>query len=187
MRIFRKAQGPKDLAVAMAGIKMGERILHVGGAHAVLFASMATKVGLTGQATAIAFDAGDAESYRVAAAREGVLVDVEVAPPGAWPFEEATFDLIVLDADRLATGLRDQERAACLGEARRVLRSGGRALAIHQRPAGLLASLFGAAPGKGAGEARTTEQALSQAGFKPVRTIAAREGLTFVEGFRGQD
>jgi ubiquinone/menaquinone biosynthesis C-methylase UbiE len=188
MRIFRKGLGPHALPIAMAGVKMGERLLNVGSGDPRMFAALAGKVGLTGRACAVAEDNAGAEALRAAAARAGVLVEIEVVPFSRLPFEDAAFDVAVINGTRgLLAALPPFDRASLVGELFRALRGGGRLIAIERsRRAGLF-SLAGGAP-------LTSEyvssggalRAFEAAGFRPVRVLAEREGLRFVEGLKPQ-
>ncbi len=184
MPIFRKGPGPHALAVAMAGVRMGERLLAVGGGTPGMFAALAAKVGLTGRACAVAGAEQVAEGLRQAAAREGVLVEVTTAPLPTLPFDADAFDLVLVDATGGMPGLPAGQWAACLAEARRVLRVGGRSILVERTARTGLGALFGGAvpaPPLSAGDA---EAAFRTAGFSPVRTLAEREGLLFVEGLK---
>ncbi len=183
MPIFRKGPGPHALAVAMAGVRMGERLLAIGGGTPGMFAALAAKVGLTGRACAVGGADTVAQGLRQAAAREGVLVEVSTAALPTRPFDGDAFDLVLVDATAGMPGLPAGEWAACLREARRVLRVGGRSILVERTGRTGLAALFGAgaAPPLSAG---TAEAAFREAGFNPVRTLAEREGLLFVEGLK---
>jgi ubiquinone/menaquinone biosynthesis C-methylase UbiE len=78
--------------------------------------------------------------------------------------------------------VRAERRLLVLNEARRVLRDGGRCIAIEPTTRrGLAALVSGSRPAS-----TEIEQALTAAGFRAVRTLAEREGLAFVEGAKRQ-
>jgi SAM-dependent methyltransferase len=187
MPIFRKGAGPHALAVAMSGIRMGERLLWIGARELPMFGAVAAKVGLSGRAAAVAEDEDGAALIRDAAARAGVLVDLEITPPGSLPFETGSFDLAVIAGPvRLVETLLAGTRSAWLTEGHRVLRPGGRMLIVerygHPRLFGLLAP-----PDRTTASGQEAEAGLQAAGFRPVRTLGRRQGLMFVEGLkRGQ-
>jgi ubiquinone/menaquinone biosynthesis C-methylase UbiE len=175
MPIFRKGPGPYALAVAMSGIRMGERLLWIGAHEAAMFGAVAKKV--------VDSEAG-AGRIRDAAARAGVLVDLETAAAEHLPFDADSFDIgVIAGPVGLVEGLAPGAQLAVLTEARRVLRSGGRMLVVerfaHRRLFGLMA------PGDRADlTGQQAEAALQAAGFRPVRTLARREGLLFIEGLK---
>jgi ubiquinone/menaquinone biosynthesis C-methylase UbiE len=188
MRIFRKGLGPHALPVAMAGVKMGERLLNVGSGDPRMFAALAGKVGLTGRACAVAEDNRGAEALRAAAARAGVLVEIEVVPFSRLPFEGAAFDVAVIDSTRgLLAALPPVDRASLVGELFRALRGGGRLIAIERSGrAGLFSLAGGPPPTSEYVSSGGAPRALEGAGFRPVRVLAEREGLRFVEGLKPQ-
>src|SRR3972149_2604110 len=89
---FLPSKGPVDLALGMAGVRLGERMLYVGAGIPVLFAKAAGKVGLPGQASAVVASPAEAAVLEAAAVREGVLVEVAAGPPGSRPCGAAGFD-----------------------------------------------------------------------------------------------
>ena len=188
MRIFRKGLGPHALPLAMAGVKMGERLVTVGAGDPRMSAAVAGKVGLTGRACAIADSAAGADALRAAAARAGVLVEIEVAPFGRLPFEDAAFDVALIDSTSgLLATLPRVDRVSLVAEIFRLLRPGGRLIAVERYARAGLFSLAGAPPSSpeytSSGGA---PHAFEAAGFRPVRVLAERDGLRFVEGLKRQ-
>ena len=84
------------------------------------------------------------------------------------------------EPESLGEILPRERRTAVLTEARRVLRDGGRCVAIEPSRRGVLASLVG----RPAPDTGDLEGALATAGFRAVRTLAEREGMAFIEGAR---
>jgi SAM-dependent methyltransferase len=181
---FRRARGPADLAVDMVGVRLGERFLQAGVSNPKVFALLAGKTGLTGQACAVIDTAEAGRLLEAAAEREGVLVEVTVAGTGRWPYEDASFDVGVVDGNALLNADAAQ-RLDRLRDLVRVVRPGGRVLAVRSWPVGLAGRLgFARQRTAPSAEADVLVRALGDAGFRPVRLLAEREGLTFVEGFR---
>jgi ubiquinone/menaquinone biosynthesis C-methylase UbiE len=184
--MFLKRQDPYLLVVSMTGVKLGDRLLQIGCAHAGRLGAVAAKVGLSGRAVAVAPDEASAARARKGAAAAGVLVEVEVAPPARLPIEADQFDVAVVDDTAGLFGtMRAEDRVAAVRELLRVLRAGGRVLIIGAAPRAGLASLLARTqqgpPFVASGEAL---KALEADGFKSVRLLAEREGLVFVEGVK---
>jgi ubiquinone/menaquinone biosynthesis C-methylase UbiE len=170
---LRKGQS-ETLAVSMAGIKLGDRLLVVGCRDPLLLARLAVKTGLTGRAHAV-----DADEHTVARAaeialREGALVETSVSPLEMLPLEAGGFDVAVV-RDVLAA-VPAETRLPVLAEIRRVLRPGGRCLVIDSTPRGLGALI------------RTSSRDIDRvsllhaAGFKAARVVGERGGQVFAEG-----
>ena len=186
MPIFRKGQGKNSLAAAMAAVKMGDRCLQVGCTDGSLLAAIVSKAGLSGRACSVVESEADADRARTGAAQSGTLLEVEVSPFTRLPYPDASFDVVVVDSLKgfIASATRE-DRAACLGEVRRVLAPRGRVIAIERVSQPGFAGLFSRQtvdPGYRAsgGSAET----LRAVGFGAVRILAEREGLLFVEGIR---
>jgi ubiquinone/menaquinone biosynthesis C-methylase UbiE len=181
---FRRSRGPVDLAVDMAGVRLGERVLYVGVGDPRVFAAVASKAGLTGRACGVVDSAAAQAQLERAAAMRGVFVEVAFAPGGSWPYDFSSFDVAVVDANRLP-GAPTNDRQNTLVHTVRVVRPGGRVLAVGRHARGLVARLgFEPTSGAPSAQARQLVRALEEAGCKPVRVLAEREGLLFVEGFR---
>lgn len=167
----------------MSGVKLGDRLLVLGCSDTALIAALAGKAGLTGRAC-IADESAEMTTRAAAAVeREGALVESFTAPATSLPFDRDSFDVVVLR--NFLPRLEAERRPPSIREVLRVVRPGGRCIAVDDGPRGGIAGLFG---GGGAAESyRTsggTPPLLSAAGFRGVRTLAEREGLVFVEGVR---
>src|SRR4051812_21959674 len=180
MGLFRKSPS-EPVAVAMVSVKLGQRLLAVGAADPKLVAQLAIKAGLTGRACVV-----DPEEVRLASGaaaieQEGALIEPTHAPFGAWPFEPESFDIAVIPG--LLAHLDDGARVQCALDVIRVLRGGGRAIAIDPAPRSGLGALIrrgvtrdAAYPGAAA--------VLQAAGFTAVRQLAEAEGSIYVEGIK---
>lgn len=182
MPLFRRGQPPEALAAAMAGVKLGDRVLFAGTRDIRLAAEVATRAGLSGRVVLMAPDAGEARARGadVEAAgglvepQEGTLADVAATP--------GSFDAVI--AEDTLDALDTAERARALDVSHRVLRPGGRLLWIERQPSAGLFGLAGRASGADAGVNPARERALTDAGFRGVRTLAAAGGRVFVEGIK---
>jgi ubiquinone/menaquinone biosynthesis C-methylase UbiE len=161
-----------DLAVSMVGVKLGERVLQVGGDDPGLLAALAAKVGFTGRACAVDAGTEAAERARVAAERAGVLVETFTARYEHLPFDPASFDVVVI---RPGGSLGSAETLAHAAQAAtRVLRPGGRCLVV-------------AGGGRGkvtASDAERFIQIAGAAGLRGARVLAHRDGWLFVEAMK---
>ncbi len=163
-------RGMDPLHVSMTGVRMGERFLQIGVHDKALLAGLAAKVGLSGTSAVAALDEGDAKRARNIGAKVGALIDVYDIDAGrAWPIEDAQFDMVVVD-DSQDTFWGIGNQSELLRNALRALRPGGRIEVVT--------------PVKSAHVQVDFQQRLEEAGFKPVRTLAERGRLRFVEGLR---
>jgi len=178
---LRKLGGPREFEVSMAGVKLGSRVLQLGG-DGGLIAALAGVVGLSGQACAVVQEAGQVAAVERAAARGGVLVEVKATPFASLPYAEASFDVVVIK--NVLGGLRQNERVFSLQEAGRVLRKGGRCLVIEQSVRGGLGALFSRQQLDRQYAAGGARAALAAEGFAGVRLLADRDGYRFTEGTR---
>ncbi len=153
----------------MTGVRMGEKYLQIFCSDATLTRGLAAKTGLSGVAALAAPDEAHAKRARTAASKEGVLIDVKLTPPTVLPWDPASFDMVVIDnTDGAFSALADGERVTTLRAAFDVLRHGGRVEFIERLS-----------------QTGNVDGALTDAGFRPVRMLAERDGFRFVEGLKG--
>src|SRR5918993_1249558 len=181
LRTFRSTGPP--LALSMAGVRMGDRLLMVGCGDPLLVAQLAVKTGLTGRAFATDVRPDlTAEAARVAPL-EGALIETATAPWGVLPLESGTFDVAVIR--HVFSGIPDPERVACAVDVRRVLRPGGRCVVIDvARRSGFGGLLNRAALDPGYIARGGAVGVLEAAGFRAARVLADRDGFTFSEAAR---
>jgi ubiquinone/menaquinone biosynthesis C-methylase UbiE len=173
----------ESLAVSMAGIKLGDRLLVVGCSDPVLLAQIAAKTGLTGRAFAVDEREAVAAAAAEIVAREGALVETATAQWTSLPVENDSFD-VALVRDVLPS-LPAHRRAACVSEVARALRPGGRCLVIDGTGRkGLSALVRGGSSVGDYGEQRGPVQILTSQGFKAARILAERDGLLFAEAVK---
>ena len=175
---LRKTAAGEPLVLAMTAVRMGDRLLVMGCTKPKIVAQLASRPGLTGRACAVDDSAEHTAQAADAAQKEGALLEVETAPVTSLPFESGAFDIVVIN--HLLFRLPEDRRPACVAEAARVLRAGGRCVVIQGgRQSGLASLLW-----KPAMPAADVEQLMTAAGFRAVHTLAEREGLAFIEGAR---
>ena len=160
----------------MTGVKLGDRLLIVGCTESKLVAQLALKPGLTGRACAVDEDPAMSARGAEAALHEGALLESETTPFTSLSHNAGAFDLVVINHTLSRVG-RDK-RIVMLGEVQRVLRDGGRCVSIEATARGGLTSLIG----RTKTPSSEIEDAFRAAGFRAVRTLAERDGLSFVEG-----
>jgi ubiquinone/menaquinone biosynthesis C-methylase UbiE len=178
---LRKTEPGEPLVVAMTAVRMADRLLVIGCGDVRLIVQIAAKPGITGRACAVDQNAERTSRAQAAADREGALLEVETAPFTALPFDADAFDVVVVN--HLLPELAPDVRRLALAEAARVLRGGGRCVAVQAGRRAGLSGLFSGAPPIAAADVAAL---MSAAGFLAVRTIAERQGLLFVEGGKGR-
>jgi ubiquinone/menaquinone biosynthesis C-methylase UbiE len=166
---FRKASERDSLAVAMAGVKLGDRFLAVGMRDPKLIAALASKAGLTGRACAVDADSARATAGAAEVHAEGALIEVEHSPWDSLPYADAGFDVAAV-RDVFST-LEPDQRIRAAAELLRVLRGGGRVIVVESTKRTRLSA-----------DAFTTP--LSVAGFAAVRVLAEADHTIFVEGIK---
>lgn len=183
---LRGDTGRYDLIVSMIGVKLGERLVQLGGQDGRLLAALGGKTGLTGQVVGVEEQESDATRVQQIAEKAGVLADGAAAPGWKTTFDGESFDLaIVPQVAGVTTDL-----AAKLTEAFRLLRMGGRCTVILKAgktaapAAGSAASgaAGGATPAQTPGDAIV--QQFQQRGFRAARLLAERDGLAFYEALK---
>jgi len=160
----------------MTGVKMGDRLVQIGCADAGRLAAVAGRVGLSGRALAVVPAESVAARVRHAAARAGVLVEIEIASPRRCRLKTAVRSGVVDDtADSSATCVR-KAKSPRFREIDRILRPGGRVVFIGTSPRGGLAGCSHARrttrPLVASGQASAL---LKADGFLSVRQLADRD------------
>jgi ubiquinone/menaquinone biosynthesis C-methylase UbiE len=186
---FRRAGEKHSVAIAMTGVALGDRLLQVGCTDSSLLGAIGSKVGLSGRVCAIVPDDAHAARAKRAAEKSGFLLELETAELGHFPFEDAAFNLIVVDnQEGLLSSMRPEQRVATLQQAFRTLAPRGRIVVIEHGTRGGLGALFGSSSAapidphyKSSGGAVV---ALEAEGFRATRLLAERDGVSFFEGVR---
>lgn len=171
------------LSAAIAGVKLGDRVLFAGTGDVTLVTALASRAGLSGRLVSLAPDGAEADARVRQIEHGGALAEAAHAPLNMLPFDAAAFDVAVME-DTLAA-LGEPDRRGAVSELLRVLRPGGRLLWIEREPRGGLFRLAPASRDRLTTAAR--EQALRTAGFRGVRTLASAEGRSYVEGIKAAE
>ena len=184
MRYLRKSE-LEPLAVSMCGLKLGHRFLVLGTSDPELVWRLAGKAGLTGRACMIDESSDKTTAAAVEVEQQGALVESFTAPFTSLPFDDGTFDAVVV-RNSIAT-IEPSRRAAAMSEVFRVVRPGGRCIAIEDLPRG---GVWAKVTGRGGGTASAGPLAVEQltaAGFRGARLLAERDGIAFAEGIKAAD
>ena len=182
---LRKSQ-LDPLAVTMSGVKLGDRLLVLGGSDPALIGALASKAGLTGRTVILDASPSVTAAAATAVERNGHLVESFTGPWSMLPFDPHAFDVVVVRD--VLNALDADERLRAAREVHRVLRPGGRSVVIEGRPHGLLGSLIGGSEVdpqyiRSGGASHV----LDAAGFRAARTLAERQGQQFVEGIKANE
>jgi ubiquinone/menaquinone biosynthesis C-methylase UbiE len=182
MNLFGRRENPYMLEVGMTGVKMGDCVAFVGCAHGPRLAAIAAKVGLSGRALAIVPDQDAVNRVRKAAEAAGVLVEIQMAHPARLRAEDEAFDVVVVDdTGGLLAMMRPEDRTGAFKDMRRIVRPGGRVVVMGAVPRGGIGAVISRAH---SGPPFDPTPWLTAEGFRPVRLLAERDGLKFIEAMR---
>ena len=162
-RVFR------EKVIGLARLKPGESVLDVGCGTGTLAIAAKRRVGPTGMVNGI-----DASPEMIARAdRKAKKARVEVvfknAVVEALPFPDAHFDVVL--STLMLHHLPRKAREQCAREMRRVLKPGGRVLAVD----------FGGRTGKGEAFSRTFTTAMVMSSSADMIAVLSEAGLNVVE------
>ena len=179
MPILRKSAPPEPLIIAMAGVRLGDRVLILAGDDTELTIDVGAKVGLSGRTLVLSPTHDAAERVTARAERRGVLVE-SAAGPESLPHDADSFDLAIADDRRRTSNPLLSESIA--GRLRSLLRPGGRLIVLVASPGGF--RLPWQSQPRQPADTRGLEQRLLAAGFRAVRQVGTRDGTTFLEAKR---
>lgn len=177
---FRRDKAIREKLIELAAPAPGEKVLDVGCGTGTLALALTSRVG-TGEMHGIDASPEMIAVAKAKAAKAGSAIDFQVALIEAIPFPDATFDLVT--SSLMLHHLPDDLKRVGLAEIRRVLKFGGRCMAMdfatHSRsplgpgrPLGHLLSIVGYARGERIVD--TLLPMLKDAGFSDVAGIPTR-------------
>jgi ubiquinone/menaquinone biosynthesis C-methylase UbiE len=118
----------REKTLDLARLAEGESVLDVGCGTGTLAIAAKSRVGPLGQVTGIDASPEMIGRANKKARKQGVEVHFQTAAAQSLPFQDAAFDVALSTV--MLHHLPDDARAMCISEIRRVLRPGGRFLAI---------------------------------------------------------
>lgn len=190
MRMFLRDSnvGREPLAVSMSSVRAGERVLQVGVDDPAIAHAIAAKAGLTGLSTIVVANETAAARLHGSGGESSIQGDVRIEPLQRLPFESEAYDVAVIhNTGGLLAGLDEPTRSGLMGECRRVLRVGGRAIVLEAgTPTGIRGIFGGPKRDQQYEKAGGTPSALEKAGFASVRVLGDRQGYRFIEGLRAR-
>jgi len=183
---FGRSPAIRRMTVEMAAAAPGEAVLDVGCGTGSLAIALKAEVGDSGEVTGIDASPEMIEQARGKAARTGAGAGFEVALIEELPFPGPRFDLVV--SSFMLHHLPDEVKRRGLAEIRRVLKPGGRFLAVDfggtsQSVAGHLLSIFGHAHGA---SLDGLAPAMEEAGFTEVEAgVTKYRSVSYLRGRAG--
>lgn len=179
LKMLRRAKGQPDQgAVAMLGIKPGDRVLLLGGGRPGLAGAVGRITGLNGQTTVVDQTPGAEARVAKGAADAGALVDFVNAPITMLPIDSQTFDMAVLPAGLAALG---KDAPSVLAEAIRIVRPGGRVAVCEPLPR---PGLFRLAQQVPLTDPKDVVARLTAAGLRASRHLGSLDGTAYFEAAR---
>ena len=178
-----RAPAVRKMTVEMAAAAPGETVLDVGCGTGSLAIALKAEVGASSEVTGIDASPEMIEQARRKAAKQGAEVDFRVAPIEELPFAEGEFDCVL--SSFMLHHLPDDVKRKGLAEVRRVLKPGGRFLAVDfggtsQSVIGHLLSVLGHTHGASLAALAPVMEA---AGFTEVETgLTKYRSVAFLRG-----
>lgn len=181
MSWFRPGLSPYQTALAMIGAKSGHQVVVLGAPDPGLIAQVALVTGLPGRTLVVDPDPAVGTSMEKAATEAGALVDTATAPLSQLPVNDGSTDVVVVNSELGARA--ESERHVVIAEAVRILRPGGRIVAIDvDRRSGLRGAF--ARSGPPAVKAEVLRDVLVSIGLRAARVFNEGRTGTFIEAVK---
>jgi len=183
-----RAPAIRRMTLEMAAVRPGESVLDVGCGTGSLALAAKELAGPEGSVRGIDASPEMIEQARGKAAKRGAEVDFRVAPIEELPFAEGEFGCVL--SSFMLHHLPDEVKRAGLAEVRRVLKPGGRFLAVDfgstsRSVTGHLLSVLGHAHAHGA-SLEALAPVLAEAGFTDVETgVTKYRSVAYLRGKAG--
>jgi ubiquinone/menaquinone biosynthesis C-methylase UbiE len=183
--LFGRDTAIREKLIELAAPAPGEKALDVGCGTGTLALALKSSVG-TGEVHGIDASPEMIEVAKEKAAKAGAAIDFQVALIEAIPFPDATFDLVT--SSLMLHHLPDDLKRTGLDEIRRVLKPGGRFMAVDfaahsHSPLGHLLSILGHSRGERMVDKLTPM--LKDAAFSDVEGVPARhKNFAFIRARR---
>jgi len=180
--VSRKVSFGRDKLIRLAAPAPGENVLDVGCGTGTLAIALTDKVA-PGKVHGIDASPQMIEVAHEKSAKAGLAIDFQLALIEAIPFPDNVFDLVT--SSLMLHHLPDDLKRAGLAEIRRVLKPGGRFVAMDlstesHSPLGHLLSILGLARGENVVD--KLAPMMKDAGFEHVETIATHKKFAFIRG-----
>jgi demethylmenaquinone methyltransferase/2-methoxy-6-polyprenyl-1,4-benzoquinol methylase/phosphoethanolamine N-methyltransferase len=183
---FGRAPAIRRMTVVMAAAAPGESVLDVGCGTGSLAIALKAKVGASGEVRGIDASPEMIELARRKATKQGAEVDFRTALIESLPFGDGEFDAVL--SSFMLHHLPEDVKRKGLAEVRRVLKPGGRFLAVDfggtsQSVTGHLLSIFGHTHGA---SLDALVPAMEEAGFTDVETgVTKYSSVAYLRGKAG--
>jgi ubiquinone/menaquinone biosynthesis C-methylase UbiE len=179
LKMLRKRpEQPEQAAVAMLGIRPGDRVLVLGAGRPDLAGAVGAVTGLNGHTTVVVPDKQAESAIDTGAARAGALVEVVLAPATMLPLDPHSVDMAILPVGLAGLGA---EGPSVLAEAIRVVRPGGRISICEPLPRQGLFRLAHTGP---VVDTAVVISRLTAAGLRAARHLGDLEGTAYFEAAR---
>ncbi len=129
---FGRDRKMREMTLDLAGVLPGDRVLDIGCGTGALTLPAKERAGATGEVAGIDASLPMIDVARRKAQKRGLDVDFRLAAAEALPYPDGHFDLVL--SSLMLHHLPDDVKRQAFAEVRRVLKPGGRFLAVDLEP-----------------------------------------------------